>query len=165
LKSTVVLDRLPFLLRDVLVDHLVRDVPRRDREVAAGPQVPAPELLPEVGELLKENPGRGALEPLDNGADALVGAVGEEEVDMVACDLPREDLEFALHGDLADEVADPEGDRPDEDRFPVLRDPDQVDLAVKSGVRADPVLSHAFILPHPSLRLKARGFHHPRMRH
>ena len=165
MKSTVVLDRLPFLLRDVLVDHLVGDVPRCDREVPAGPQMPTPELLPEVGELLKENPGRGAFEPLDNGADVLVGTVREEQVDMVACDLPREDLEFTLHGNLANEIAQPEGDRPDEDRFPVLRDPDQVDLAVESGVRADPVLSHAPILPHPSLRLKARGFHHPRMRH
>ena len=46
------------------------------------------------------------------------GAVGEEQVDMVACDLPREDLEFPLHGNLADEIAQAEGDRPDEDRFP-----------------------------------------------
>lgn len=165
MKSTVVLDRLPFLLRDVLVDHRISDVPRGDREVPAGPQMPTPELLPEVSELLKEDPGRGPLEPLDNGADVLVGTVGEEQVDMVACDLPRENLEFTLHGNLTDEVADAEGDRPDEDRFPVLRDPDQVDFAVKSGVRADPVFSHAPILPHPSLRLKARGFHHPRMRH
>ena len=165
MKSTVVLDRLPFLLRDVLVDHLVGDVPRRDREVPTRPQMPPPELFPEVGELLKENPGRGAFEPRDNRADVLVGTVGEEQVDMVACDLPRENLEFPLHRDLAEEVAHPEGDRPDEDRFSVLRDPDPVDLAVKAGMRADPVFSHAPILPQPSLRLKARGFHHPRMRH
>jgi hypothetical protein len=81
LKSTVVLDRFPFLLCDALVDDLVGDVPQRDREVPPGPQMPPPELLPEMGELLKENPDRGAFEPLDNGADVLVGAVGEEQVD------------------------------------------------------------------------------------
>ena len=82
-------------------------------------------------------------------------------MDMVACDLPREDLEFTLHGDLADKVADPEGDRPDENRFPVLRDPDQVDLKLIFAVRPTPVAWHATILPHPGTRLKARGFHHP----
>ncbi len=84
---------------------------------------------------------------------------------MVACALPRDDVEFPLHRHLADEIADPEGDRPDKDRLAVLRDPDQVDLAVIAGVRSDPVLSHATILPHPSLHLKARGFDQPRKGH
>lgn len=92
----------------------------------------------------------------------MVRAVGEQRVAMVACDLPRDDLEFPLHRNLADEVADAEGHRPHRNWLQVLRDPDQMDFAVQSGVRADPVLSHATILPHPSLRLKARGFDHPR---
>lgn len=141
------------------------DVPGGHGEVAAGPQIPTPELLSEVGELLRENAGGGPFEPLDHRADALMGTAGEQQVDMVPCDLPRDDLEFPLHRNLADEVADAEGDRPHKHWFPVLRDPDQMDFAVKSGVWADPVFSHATTLPHPSLRLKARGFDHPGKEH
>jgi hypothetical protein len=44
LKSTVVLDRLFFLLVDVVVDHLVGDRAGSNGEVAASPEVPTPEL-------------------------------------------------------------------------------------------------------------------------
>jgi hypothetical protein len=54
LKSTVVLDRLAFLLVDVLVDHLIGDRPGGDRKVAACPEVPTPELALEVRKLLEE---------------------------------------------------------------------------------------------------------------
>ena len=118
-------------------------------------------MFPEVGEFLEEHPGADPLQPLDDLAHTLVRAVGDQEVDMVACDLPGDDVEFTLHRYLAEKVADPEGDRPDEDRFAVLRDPDQVDLEVKFAVRSSPVVSHATILPHRGTRLKARGFHHP----
>jgi hypothetical protein len=63
-----------------------------------------------------------------------------------------------LHGNLAEEIAHPEGHRPHKYRFPVLRDPDQVGLAVCFGMRSNPVVSHATILPRPVLRLKARVF-------
>ena len=35
----------------------------------------------------------------------------------------------------------------------------------QSGMRADSLLSHAPLLPHPSARLNPRGLHHSRMRH
>jgi len=49
---------------------------------------------------------------------------------MVACDLPLKDFEFMFHRNLAEQVARAEGNRPHEDRFPVLRDPDEVGFAV-----------------------------------
>ena len=160
-KSTVVLDRFPFLFRDVFSDHRIGDGARGHGEVPAGPQVTAPELFAEVRELFEQHAGADPLEPLDDLADTLVRAVGDQEVDMVACDLPRDDVEFMLHRYLAEKVADAESHRPDEDRSAVLRDPDQVDLEVKFAVRSSPVVSHATILPHRRTRLKARGFHHP----
>ena len=149
------------MLGDVLFDHLVRDGARGHREVAAGPQVAAPELLAQVGELLKEHPGADPLEPLDDLAHALVRAVGEQEVDMVACHLPRDDGEFMFHRDFAEQVAHPEGHLAHENRLAVLRDPDQMDLEIILAVRPTPVAWHATILPHPRTRLKARGFDHP----
>ena len=130
MKSTVVLNRLPFLTRDVLFDQRIRDGARGDREVASGPQVAAPELPAEVGEFLQEHPGADPFQPLGDHADTLVRAVGDQEVDMVTCDLPLQDFEFMLHRNLPEEVADAEGHRPHEHRLPVLRDPDEVGLAV-----------------------------------
>jgi hypothetical protein len=40
-----------------------------------------------------------------------------------------------------------------------------VDLEIACRVRAQAIFWHAPIRPHPSLRLKARGFHHPRRGH
>ena len=160
-KSTVVLERLPFLLGDVLFDHRVCDRPSGHGEVAAGPQMAAPELFAQVGELLEQHPGADPLEPLHDLAHTLVRAVGDQEVDMVACHLPRDDVEFPFHRYLAEQVADPEGHRANENRLAVLRDPDEVDLQIIFAVRPTPVAWHATILPHPGTRLKARGFHHP----
>ncbi len=124
--------------------------------------MPAPELFPEVGELLEEHRGADSLEPLDDLAHALVRAVGDQEVDMVACHLPGENRQFMFHRNLAEEVADPDGHRPHEDGLPVLRDPDEVDFEIMLAVRPTPVSWHATILPHPGARLKARVFDHPR---
>ena len=44
----------------------------------------------------------------------------------------------------------------------LLRDPDRMDLAVTSDVRADPGFSREIILLHPAFRLKAMVFDHPR---
>ena len=146
---------------DVLADHRIRDGARGYGEVAARPQVPAPELFPEVREFFEQHAGADPFQPLDDLTDALVRAVGDQEVDMVACHLPRDDVQFTLHGNFPQEVADAEGDRPHKDRFAVLRDPDEVDLEVVLAVRPTPVGWHATILPHPGTRLKARGFDHP----
>lgn len=80
---------------------------------------------------------------------------------MVACHLAGDNGQFMFHRNLAEEIADAEGHRPDEDRFPVLREPDEVDLDVILAVRPTAVAWHATILPHPRTRLKARVFHHP----
>ena len=160
-KSTVVVERFPFLLSDVLSDHLVGDGARGHREIAARPQVAAPELFAQVGELFEEHAGADPLEPLHDLAHTLMRAVAKQEVDMVACHLPRDNGQFPFHRDFAQEVAHAEGHRPHEYRLAVLRDPDQVDLEGIFAVRLSSVAWHATILPHPRTRLKARGFHHP----
>jgi len=153
--------RFPFLLGDVLSDHLVGDGTRGHREIAAGPQVAPPELLPQVGEFFEQHAGADPFEPLHNLADALMRGVANQKVDMVACHLPRDDGQFPFHRDFAQEIAYPEGHRAHENRSAVLRDPDEMDLEVILAVRATPIAWHATTLPHPRTRLKARGFHHP----
>ena len=55
--------------------------------------------------------------------------------------------------------------RTDEHLFTIFRYPDDVRFQVRFRVRSVPVVTHATTLPRPSLRLKARGFHHPRKGH
>jgi hypothetical protein len=108
----------------------VRGGARGDQKVAPCPQVSPPELLPEVVEFLEEHPVADPFQPLDDHADPLVRTVGDQEVDMVACDLPIKGFGFMRQHNLAEEVADSEGNRTHEHRFPIIRDPDEVGFAV-----------------------------------
>ena len=80
---------------------------------------------------------------------------------IVARDLPPGDLQFMAHRNLALEVADVKGHRPDENRFPQLRDPHWVDLEAKFAPQAISADLHAAMLQHSGTRLKARRFDHP----
>jgi hypothetical protein len=75
------------LLSDILGDHLIGDRPGAHSEIASCPEMAAPAQFAEVRKLLKEDSGADPFEPLHDGADILMGAVGKEEVDMVACHL------------------------------------------------------------------------------
>jgi len=64
---------------DTLRNHLVRDVPAGADEVAAGPQVPTPELRPQASMILQEMVGRLALDRLHD--PARRGAAGRSAAD------------------------------------------------------------------------------------
>ena len=84
---------------------------------------------------------------------------------MVASHLSRQNLHIMLHHYLANQVAHVYCHRPHQYLLLIFRNPDQVDFHIVLRVRAFPVSSHATILHESSLRLKAKGFHHPRGRH
>ena len=81
---------------------------------------------------------------------------------MVARDLPRDNLQLMLAGNLPHQVAHPKREIPRQHGLPILRNEHHVDLEVALRVRSQSVVPHATKLHGPSLRLKARGFHHPR---
>jgi len=150
------LEGLPIWYAHVLFDHRLGEDPRGHGEVPAGPQVPALGLCAEVRKFLQEHAGADPLEPLDERADALAWAVGDQKLDMVACHLPGENRRFMSHRDLPEQIAEAEERRADEDRFPEPRDPDEVNLEVIPAVRPTPVAWHATILSHFGTRPKAR---------
>jgi hypothetical protein len=127
-KSTAVLDRFPFLFRDVFFDHRVRDGPQGDYEVTLDPQVPAPELLQEVGDFLERHTKADPFQSSDNRADALVRMIDDQEVYIGVYGLPLKD--FMFHRNLPEEVPDSKGNWPHEHRFPGLPDPDKVGFAL-----------------------------------
>ena len=91
--------------------------------------------------------------------------VGQEDVDVVACNLTRDNVQLMFHRDLTNEIAHTNRYRTDEHLFTIFRYPDDVRFQVRFRVRSVPVVTHATTLPRPSLRLKARGFHHLRKGH
>ena len=127
--------------------------------------MPTPELLPEVSKFLKQNPGTCSLQPLHYLAHALMWKIGYQNVNMVASNLARQYLQLMLHRNLADQVAHTYCHWPNQYLLTIFRNPDQVNLQIVGRVRAFTISLHATILHEFSLRLKARGFHHPRRRH
>ena len=84
---------------------------------------------------------------------------------MLACYFTRQNLQIMLHSNLAYQVAHTDSHRPYQYLLAILWYPYQVALQIIFRVRASSVPSHATILHEFSLRLKARGFHHPRRKH
>ena len=84
---------------------------------------------------------------------------------VIACDLARNDLQFMLRRDLPYQVAHPNRDFPSQHWLSVFRNPHEVHLQVALRVRSQPIMSHANTLHEILLRLKARGFNHPRWGH
>ena len=150
---------------DICFDHLVSDRTRAHCQISSGPKMSTPELLPEVRKLLKKHSRTCPLQPLYYPAYILVRKIRNQNVNMVASNLPRNNLDLMFHGNLPDQVAHTYRHRPNQYLLTVFRNPYQVNFNIVCRVRAFTVPSHATILHDSSLRLKARGFHHPRWGH
>ena len=147
---------------DICFDHLVSDRTRAHCQISSRPKMTTPELLPEVRKFLKKHSRTCPLQPLYYLAYILVRKIRNQNVNMVASNLPRNYLDLMFHGNLPDQVAHTYCHRPNQYLLTVFRNPYQVNFNIVGRVRAFTVPSHATILHDSSLRLKARGFHHPR---
>src|SRR5690606_37592851 len=119
----------PVLLLDVLLHDAERCAADGTGEVRAGPQALCPPVVPdEFGELLAEAPGGHALEGVHQLGHGDLRREVHEEVDVVvlAVELDQLGLEVLAHGphDLLAPRQVPVG----EDRVPVLRHENQVDM-------------------------------------
>ena len=142
-KLTIVVHRFPFLGIDVLLDHVIRDRARRDRQITASLEMFLPEGLTQVRKLLKEHPRTDALQPLDDCADVLIRAIRHKHVDVIACHFSRQNRQLVLHRDLSDQIAHTNGHLPSQHALPILRDPDQVDFEIGFRVRSVSIPPHA----------------------
>ena len=133
---------LTFLIVDVLLDHLVRDVAAGDGEIASCPEVASPEGLADGGEEGEELVGAFPFEALHEVGNGEVRRVGGEEVDMIDRHFPRDDLDVLLLADLTDEIPDFFPHLPVEHLLTVLGDPDEVDLEVVLAVGSGAVVPH-----------------------
>ena len=97
-----------------------------------------------MGKLLKEDSRRNAFEILHERGDILTGMIGNQEVDVVLGNLPRDNAYFMLCGNLTDHVAHPDCDFPDEYMLSVLGGPNHMHLYIVFRVRAVTVVFHGF---------------------
>jgi hypothetical protein len=129
------------------------------------PRRASPKTASAAAELLQENPRTRPFQPLDDLAHTLRPTVRDQRVNMVACHFPADDLKLMLRSNAAYQVAHTNCHLSVQHRLTVLGNPNDVHLEVRLRVRSQPVVSHATKLHGPWLRLKARGFHHPRWGH
>lgn len=155
------------LVLDVLLDNFVRDVAAADTEVAPRPDVPPPELLAQVRELLHQLERTLPLERLHEPTDGHSRRHAHEQVHMIFRDMPLDDRHLVLTADFADQLSHAETDLARHGWLAVLRDPHHVEVDAEDRMRAVPVLSHGAALYHAGENLlkpspKGEGFDPPR---
>ena len=164
MKSTVVGYGFPLLLFDLLLDHLAGDITRVYDQIPTSPEMSAPELLFQVRKLRQRHTRAYSFQPLYNLADIPRRTLPHKHVDMLARHLAFDKFNFALQSTLPRYAPHSNCNRPGEHPFPVLRNPNQVNVQVRLCMSPKFIKSHSDSV-YTFLLLKARGFHHPRQGH
>lgn len=137
---------LTFLLVNVGLHHLVRQIPRADGKIAPCPKVAPPKHPFQMCELLKEYAGADPFEPLHDHAYVNVRSVRHQHLDVVACHFSRQDRDLMLHCDLPDQVAYAQCNLPGQNLFPILWYPNKMYLQIVFRVCAKLVSFHGSTL-------------------
>jgi hypothetical protein len=87
-------------LHGVLLDDLVGHLAAAAHEVAACPQVPTPELRPQLSSILQEMVGRFALDRLHDPARREMRRDAQQQMDMLRPDVPLDDLDVERPANL-----------------------------------------------------------------
>ncbi len=157
-KSTVVMQRLTFLLGNVRLNHLIGQITRTDCQVAPRPEMTPPEHPPQMRKLLQKYSRADPFQPLHNPANVYVRSVPHKNVNVVARYLPRQDRDFMLHRYLPNQVAHTQRHLTRQHLPAVLRNPNKMHFQIALRVRAQLVSFHATTLHDPILRLQGEGF-------
>lgn len=130
------------LLLDVLRDDFVGDVAARHAEVPTRPHVPAPELLPQVRELVHQFVRTLPFQHLEQPADGHLRRDRNEQVHVILRDVPLHNRDLVVAAYLADQLPEPQPNFTRHHRLAVLGDPDDVQVNLEDRVRAAPVIPH-----------------------
>ena len=156
------------LLLDVLHYHFIRHVATAATEVSSRPNVSSPELLAKVRKLLQKLISCLPFQPLQQSADCHLRRYAHEQVNVVTRDVPFHYGDFVRRTDFSNQVSDSETDFTRESGAAIFRSPDQMQMNLKYGVSATPIIFHAATLARPQNLLKpspkGEGFDPPRVR-
>ena len=124
------------LLFDVLLDEFVGDGTTGDSAVASCPEVSSPEDFCKVGAILEKRMSALSFDVLHHVTDGELGWIGDEKVDVIRSDLPREDANVDLGTESSYEGTHGLPQFTCEHSFPVLGYPDEMHLQIVLGVTA-----------------------------
>ena len=130
------------LFFDVLLDDFVRDVAATDTKVAARPQMPPPELLPQMWKLVHQLVRTLPLQHLEQPTDGQARRHAHEQMDVIAGDMSFHNRDFMRAADFADQLSNSGADLAAHDWLTILRDPDDVQVDAKDRMCAMPIFCH-----------------------
>ena len=143
MKSTVIYNGFAFLLFNVLLYHLVRDVALADRQITSRPEMSAPELLSQMRELQQQYARAYAFQPLHEFAHVLSRSIRYKHVYMIARHFARDDVNLVLQSNLAQNISGADCYLAYKNTFPVFGYPNQMNFQVCFGMGASFIKSHS----------------------
>ena len=156
------------LFFDVLHYHFIGHVATAATEVSPRPDVSSPELLLKVRKLLQQFIGRLPFQPLQQAADGHLWRDAHKQMYMIARDVTFHYRDFVFCTNLSNQVSHSQTNFTCKSRTTIFSRPDNVQMNLKYGVSATPVIFHATTLAWQSNLLKpspkGEGFDPPRLR-
>jgi hypothetical protein len=107
----------------VILDHLVRDIPRAPYPISNGPKVPAPVFLGKCREFFLKTARGPALEAFHKIAHLLGGTILDMYVHVVLAYHTLKDTDIFRITDLLDKITAPDLHIPLENVVPIFGDP------------------------------------------
>jgi hypothetical protein len=130
------------LFFDILLDHLVCDATRVYGKIAARPEMSAPELFLQLWKFGQKDARAYSFQLLHDLADVLGWAIGNERMDVIVGDFPRDNFDFVLYADVAQNIPGLNRDSPYQDPLPVFRNPHQMGFQIRLCISFKLVKSH-----------------------
>lgn len=115
---------LPFLVLDVLLNHLVGNGARGRSKVAPSPEVSSPESFANTWEELEQFVRALALDLLHDVADGEMGWIGGEEMNMVRGHFAADDMDIQFGANPSNEIPHRFSDRTHQNLFAIFGNPD-----------------------------------------
>ena len=130
------------LTLDILLDDVIGDITATTAEVSSRPKMPPPVTFTQMRVLVQQFERSLAFKFLDQTTDRDLGRDRHEQMDVILGHVAFDDIHIFPLANFSDHIPNSEGNRPFQNLFPVLRDPDQVQMDRKNRMRTMPVCAH-----------------------
>src|SRR5262245_51194953 len=127
---------------NILGDDFVRHIAAGRYEVAARPQVPAPERLAQLSAIHQEVVRGLALYRLHHAARSQVGRYVQQQVHVIRTDMAAHDLNLMRAADLANQIPHFDRDVATEDRLAIFRAEHEMVVQTMNGVGGSAIPFH-----------------------
>ena len=127
------------MVRDVLIDHFLRDIARAPCTITYGPKVPSPVTLLQMRELVLKEAGCSAFESLHDVGDGEFGRILHVHVNVIGAHCTLEYTDVFTVADLYEKLSATLLHVPCEHVVAVFGYPDDVDGHPSERVTAMPV--------------------------